>query len=151
MTNPQRTDTPTAVPYSSTEHFRVFQLIVLFLLLTTFPSDVHTHTHTHTHTQSECSLSGTHGFQLYTDIRWSFSTYQLCCAIKIVKPELPSDWNQHRATRAAETVTWAVKHRLYLTFLSPPHSCEPSLDAHIKIIEVLVTSEWSESQAAPGS
>uniref|UniRef100_A0A8C4GIJ2 Phosphatidylinositol 3-kinase regulatory subunit alpha n=1 Tax=Dicentrarchus labrax TaxID=13489 RepID=A0A8C4GIJ2_DICLA len=27
--------------------------------------------------------------------------------------------------------------------------CEPSLDAHIKIIEVLVTSEWSESQAAP--
>ncbi|XP_070844607.1 phosphatidylinositol 3-kinase regulatory subunit alpha isoform X1 [Chaetodon trifascialis] len=28
-------------------------------------------------------------------------------------------------------------------------SCEPSLDAHIKIIEVLVTSEWSESQAAP--
>ncbi|RVE66074.1 hypothetical protein OJAV_G00122920 [Oryzias javanicus] len=28
-------------------------------------------------------------------------------------------------------------------------SCEPSLDAYIKIIEVLVTSEWSESQAAP--
>ncbi|XP_034402299.1 phosphatidylinositol 3-kinase regulatory subunit alpha isoform X1 [Cyclopterus lumpus] len=28
-------------------------------------------------------------------------------------------------------------------------SCEPSSDAHIKIIEVLVTSEWSESQAAP--
>uniref|UniRef100_A0AAQ5ZSV3 Phosphatidylinositol 3-kinase regulatory subunit alpha n=1 Tax=Amphiprion ocellaris TaxID=80972 RepID=A0AAQ5ZSV3_AMPOC len=28
-------------------------------------------------------------------------------------------------------------------------SCEPSLDASIKIIEVLVTSEWSESQAAP--
>uniref|UniRef100_A0A3Q1CGR0 Phosphatidylinositol 3-kinase regulatory subunit alpha n=1 Tax=Amphiprion ocellaris TaxID=80972 RepID=A0A3Q1CGR0_AMPOC len=27
--------------------------------------------------------------------------------------------------------------------------CEPSLDASIKIIEVLVTSEWSESQAAP--
>ncbi|KAF3849295.1 hypothetical protein F7725_015792 [Dissostichus mawsoni] len=28
-------------------------------------------------------------------------------------------------------------------------SCEPSMEAHIKIIEVLVTSEWSESQAAP--
>ncbi|KAF3701795.1 Phosphatidylinositol 3-kinase regulatory subunit alpha [Channa argus] len=28
-------------------------------------------------------------------------------------------------------------------------SCEPSLDAHVKIIEVLVTSEWSESQVAP--
>uniref|UniRef100_UPI0037E8F0FC phosphatidylinositol 3-kinase regulatory subunit alpha isoform X1 n=2 Tax=Semicossyphus pulcher TaxID=241346 RepID=UPI0037E8F0FC len=28
-------------------------------------------------------------------------------------------------------------------------SCEPSSDAHIKIIEVLVTSEWTESQAAP--
>ncbi|CAI5667463.1 phosphatidylinositol 3-kinase regulatory subunit alpha isoform X1 [Oreochromis niloticus] len=28
-------------------------------------------------------------------------------------------------------------------------SCEPSLDAHIKIIEILVTSEWSDSQAAP--
>ncbi|TKS84911.1 Phosphatidylinositol 3-kinase regulatory subunit alpha [Collichthys lucidus] len=28
-------------------------------------------------------------------------------------------------------------------------SCEPSLDAHIKIIEVLVASEWSETQAAP--
>uniref|UniRef100_A0A3P8RDD7 Phosphatidylinositol 3-kinase regulatory subunit alpha n=1 Tax=Astatotilapia calliptera TaxID=8154 RepID=A0A3P8RDD7_ASTCA len=28
-------------------------------------------------------------------------------------------------------------------------SCEPSLDSHIKIIEVLVTSEWSDSQAAP--
>uniref|UniRef100_A0A8C6L1B5 Phosphatidylinositol 3-kinase regulatory subunit alpha n=1 Tax=Nothobranchius furzeri TaxID=105023 RepID=A0A8C6L1B5_NOTFU len=27
--------------------------------------------------------------------------------------------------------------------------CEPSLDAFIKIIEVLVTSEWGESQAAP--
>lgn len=30
-------------------------------------------------------------------------------------------------------------------------SCEPSLDAHIKIIEILVTSEWSDSQAAPGN
>ncbi|KAI9534847.1 hypothetical protein NQZ68_010233 [Dissostichus eleginoides] len=29
-------------------------------------------------------------------------------------------------------------------------SCEPSMEAHIKIIEVLVTSELSESQAAPG-
>lgn len=39
-----------------------------------------------------------------------------------------------------------------MVFFSPPlHSCEPSLDAHIKIIEVLVTSEWSESQAAPGT
>ncbi|XP_075885593.1 phosphatidylinositol 3-kinase regulatory subunit alpha isoform X1 [Nelusetta ayraudi] len=28
-------------------------------------------------------------------------------------------------------------------------SCEPGLDAHVKIIEVLVSSEWSESQAAP--
>ncbi|KAK1883625.1 Phosphatidylinositol 3-kinase regulatory subunit alpha, partial [Dissostichus eleginoides] len=28
-------------------------------------------------------------------------------------------------------------------------SCEPSMEAHIKIIEVLVTSELSESQAAP--
>ncbi|XP_077478770.1 phosphatidylinositol 3-kinase regulatory subunit alpha isoform X1 [Stigmatopora argus] len=28
-------------------------------------------------------------------------------------------------------------------------SCEPSLDAHVRIIEVLLTSEWTESQAAP--
>uniref|UniRef100_A0A8C7P893 Phosphatidylinositol 3-kinase regulatory subunit alpha n=2 Tax=Oncorhynchus mykiss TaxID=8022 RepID=A0A8C7P893_ONCMY len=28
-------------------------------------------------------------------------------------------------------------------------SCEPSPDAHIKIIETLVTSEWTEAQAAP--
>ncbi|XP_054612805.1 phosphatidylinositol 3-kinase regulatory subunit alpha isoform X2 [Dunckerocampus dactyliophorus] len=28
-------------------------------------------------------------------------------------------------------------------------SCEPSLDAHVRIIEVLVASEWTESQAAP--
>lgn len=42
--------------------------------------------HTLTHT-----LSGSHGFQLYTDIGWSFSTYQLCCAIKVAKPDLPSD------------------------------------------------------------
>ncbi|XP_016332686.1 phosphatidylinositol 3-kinase regulatory subunit alpha-like isoform X2 [Sinocyclocheilus anshuiensis] len=28
-------------------------------------------------------------------------------------------------------------------------SCEPSPEAHIRIIEVLVTSEWSDSQAAP--
>uniref|UniRef100_A0A3B3VF31 Phosphatidylinositol 3-kinase regulatory subunit alpha n=1 Tax=Poecilia latipinna TaxID=48699 RepID=A0A3B3VF31_9TELE len=34
-------------------------------------------------------------------------------------------------------------------FRQQPTSCEPSLDAFIKIIEVLVTSEWSESQAAP--
>uniref|UniRef100_A0A8C2D080 Phosphatidylinositol 3-kinase regulatory subunit alpha n=1 Tax=Cyprinus carpio TaxID=7962 RepID=A0A8C2D080_CYPCA len=32
---------------------------------------------------------------------------------------------------------------IYLT------SCEPSPEAHIRIIEVLVTSEWSDSQAAP--
>lgn len=51
-------------------------------------SGKHSHTQTHTHCQS---LSGTHGFQLYTDIGWSFSTYQLCSAIKVVKPELPSD------------------------------------------------------------
>ncbi|TNN61234.1 Phosphatidylinositol 3-kinase regulatory subunit alpha [Liparis tanakae] len=34
-------------------------------------------------------------------------------------------------------------------FRQPAASCEASSDAHIKIIEVLVTSEWSESQAAP--
>uniref|UniRef100_A0A1A8QSQ1 Phosphatidylinositol 3-kinase regulatory subunit alpha n=1 Tax=Nothobranchius pienaari TaxID=704102 RepID=A0A1A8QSQ1_9TELE len=34
-------------------------------------------------------------------------------------------------------------------FRQQPTSCEPSLDAFIKIIEVLVTSEWGESQAAP--
>lgn len=33
----------------------------------------------------------------------------------------------------------------------PVHSCEPSLDSQIKIIEVLVTSEMSENQAAPGT
>lgn len=36
------------------------------------------------------------------------------------------------------------------SFTVPVHSCEPSLDCHIKIIEVLVTSEMSENQAAPG-
>ncbi|TSL28209.1 Phosphatidylinositol 3-kinase regulatory subunit alpha [Bagarius yarrelli] len=30
-------------------------------------------------------------------------------------------------------------------------SCEPSPESHIRIIEVLVTSEWSSSQAAPGA
>lgn len=34
-------------------------------------------------------------------------------------------------------------------FISLP-SCEPSPEAHIRIIEVMVTSEWSDSQAAPG-
>ncbi|KAK2818695.1 hypothetical protein Q5P01_024256 [Channa striata] len=34
-------------------------------------------------------------------------------------------------------------------FRAQAASCEPSLDAHIKIIEVLVTSEWTESQVAP--
>lgn len=29
-------------------------------------------------------------------------------------------------------------------------SCEPSPESHIRIVEVLVTSEWSGSQAAPG-
>lgn len=29
-------------------------------------------------------------------------------------------------------------------------SCEPSPESHIRIIEVLVTSEWSSNQAAPG-
>nr|XP_061800053.1 phosphatidylinositol 3-kinase regulatory subunit alpha-like isoform X2 [Nerophis lumbriciformis] len=28
-------------------------------------------------------------------------------------------------------------------------SCEPSLDAHVRIIEVLLASEWTESQTAP--
>ncbi|XP_077593873.1 phosphatidylinositol 3-kinase regulatory subunit alpha isoform X1 [Stigmatopora nigra] len=28
-------------------------------------------------------------------------------------------------------------------------SCEPSLDAHVRIIEVLLSSEWTENQAAP--
>lgn len=40
----------------------------------------------------------------------------------------------------------------YVIFIAVPvHSCEPSLDCHIKIIEVLVTSEMSENQAAPGT
>uniref|UniRef100_A0A3Q3L5P1 Phosphatidylinositol 3-kinase regulatory subunit alpha n=1 Tax=Mastacembelus armatus TaxID=205130 RepID=A0A3Q3L5P1_9TELE len=34
-------------------------------------------------------------------------------------------------------------------FRTQATSCEPSLDAHIRIIEVLVTSEWSDNQAAP--
>uniref|UniRef100_A0A8C2D0M1 Phosphatidylinositol 3-kinase regulatory subunit alpha n=1 Tax=Cyprinus carpio TaxID=7962 RepID=A0A8C2D0M1_CYPCA len=34
-------------------------------------------------------------------------------------------------------------------FRQQPTSCEPSPEAHIRIIEVLVTSEWSDSQAAP--
>ncbi|XP_077062465.1 phosphatidylinositol 3-kinase regulatory subunit alpha isoform X1 [Siphateles boraxobius] len=34
-------------------------------------------------------------------------------------------------------------------FRHQPTSCEPSPEAHIRIIEVLVTSEWSDSQAAP--
>ncbi len=50
---------------------------------------------THIHTLTERTavrhswLSAAH-----TDIDWGFSTYQLCCAIKVAKPELPSDWNQ---------------------------------------------------------
>uniref|UniRef100_A0A8C1V6M2 Phosphatidylinositol 3-kinase regulatory subunit alpha n=1 Tax=Cyprinus carpio TaxID=7962 RepID=A0A8C1V6M2_CYPCA len=34
-------------------------------------------------------------------------------------------------------------------FRQQPTSCEPNPEAHIRIIEVLVTSEWSDSQAAP--
>lgn len=29
-------------------------------------------------------------------------------------------------------------------------SCEPSPEAHIRIIEIFITTEWNESQAAPG-
>uniref|UniRef100_A0A8C1DEL4 Phosphatidylinositol 3-kinase regulatory subunit alpha n=3 Tax=Cyprinus carpio TaxID=7962 RepID=A0A8C1DEL4_CYPCA len=36
-------------------------------------------------------------------------------------------------------------------FRQQPTSCEPNPEAHIRIIEVLVTSEWSDSQAAPVS
>ncbi|XP_056874547.1 phosphatidylinositol 3-kinase regulatory subunit alpha [Takifugu flavidus] len=36
-----------------------------------------------------------------------------------------------------------------MVFRQQSASCEPSLDCHIKIIEVLVTSEMSENQAAP--
>lgn len=67
---------------------------------------------------------------------------------KVAKPELLSDWKPHRA---AVTVTLALKQTLFTLLFCPPHSCEPSLDSHIKIIEVLVTSEWSDSQAAPGN
>ncbi|XP_067264540.1 phosphatidylinositol 3-kinase regulatory subunit alpha isoform X1 [Chanodichthys erythropterus] len=34
-------------------------------------------------------------------------------------------------------------------FRHQPTSCEPSPEAHIRIVEVLVTSEWSDGQAAP--
>ncbi|KAL2100385.1 hypothetical protein ACEWY4_004779 [Coilia grayii] len=37
-----------------------------------------------------------------------------------------------------------------LLFRQQATSCEPSPDSHIRIIEVLVTSEWGDSQAAPG-
>uniref|UniRef100_A0A3P8XTC3 Phosphatidylinositol 3-kinase regulatory subunit alpha n=1 Tax=Esox lucius TaxID=8010 RepID=A0A3P8XTC3_ESOLU len=36
-----------------------------------------------------------------------------------------------------------------MLFRQQSTSCEPSPDAHIKIIETLVTSEWTEAQAAP--
>ncbi|XP_031434261.1 phosphatidylinositol 3-kinase regulatory subunit alpha [Clupea harengus] len=36
-----------------------------------------------------------------------------------------------------------------LLFRQQAASCEPCPDSHIKIIEVLVTSEWGDSQAAP--
>ncbi|XP_041754483.2 phosphatidylinositol 3-kinase regulatory subunit alpha-like isoform X1 [Coregonus clupeaformis] len=36
-----------------------------------------------------------------------------------------------------------------MLFRQQAASCEPSPDAHIKIIETLVTSEWTEAQAAP--
>ncbi|XP_076140425.1 phosphatidylinositol 3-kinase regulatory subunit alpha isoform X1 [Alosa pseudoharengus] len=36
-----------------------------------------------------------------------------------------------------------------LLFRQQAASCEPSPDAHIRIIEVLVTSEWGDTQAAP--
>ncbi|KAL4617589.1 phosphatidylinositol 3-kinase regulatory subunit alpha isoform X1 [Arapaima gigas] len=38
-----------------------------------------------------------------------------------------------------------------LLFRHQTVSCEPSPDAHIRIVEVLITTEWSESQAAPGN
>ncbi|KAG9353638.1 hypothetical protein JZ751_011760 [Albula glossodonta] len=37
-----------------------------------------------------------------------------------------------------------------LLFRHQAASCEPSPDSHLKIIEVLISSELSESQAAPG-
>ncbi|XP_063066382.1 phosphatidylinositol 3-kinase regulatory subunit alpha [Engraulis encrasicolus] len=36
-----------------------------------------------------------------------------------------------------------------LLFRQQAASCEPSPDSHVRIIEVLVTSEWGDSQAAP--
>ncbi|XP_017569620.1 phosphatidylinositol 3-kinase regulatory subunit alpha isoform X1 [Pygocentrus nattereri] len=36
-----------------------------------------------------------------------------------------------------------------MLFRQQAASCEPSPESHIKIVEVLVTSEWSSSQAAP--
>lgn len=54
------------------------------------------------HAYTQQSISVTCGFQLYTHththIGWSFSTQQQRCAIKGVKPELPSDLTQQRPT-----------------------------------------------------
>ncbi|KAJ8287040.1 hypothetical protein GJAV_G00046350 [Gymnothorax javanicus] len=36
-----------------------------------------------------------------------------------------------------------------LLFRHQPAGCEPSPDSHVRIIDVLITSEWSTSQAAP--
>lgn len=44
--------------------------------------------------------------------------------------------------------SWQLVATSWPFFLLP--SCEPSPEAHIRIIEVLVTSEWNDSQAAPG-
>ncbi|CAB1318679.1 unnamed protein product, partial [Coregonus sp. 'balchen'] len=45
---------------------------------------------------------------------------------------------------------WLTFHCLLRHWSRVCHNaCEPSPDAHIKIIETLVTSEWTEAQAAP--